>query len=271
MKTRAMTGFIFVGVVLASLLFGCYVFTLFVLILSILAVDEFYHLIGNNTIKPQKLGGTLLSISIYLPLYQYLFKNEPFQNLLFCVPIIIAIFIFELYRKQLNPFQNIAYTLLGVLYAAVPFYFFYALAFTDGTFNMHYPLGFLLLLWASDTGAYLFGSRFAKHQLFKRHSPKKSWEGFFGGMFTSTLLALGISYYFKELSFIHWLITSLIVVIIGTFGDLSESMLKRSLSVKDSGSLLPGHGGILDRFDSLLLAAPLVFVYLHFVRVFNLG
>ena len=268
MKTRAITGFIFVGVMLASLLFGGYVFTLFVLVISILAVDEFYHLIGSTAIKPQKWGGILLVISIYLPLYQYLFKNEPFQNLLFCVPIVIALIISELYRKHLNPFHNIAYTLFGVMYAAVPFCFFYALAFIDGAFNMHYPLGFLLLLWASDTGAYLFGSRFAKHQLFERHSPKKSWEGFFGGMFISALLTVGISFYFNELSYIHWLVISFIVVVAGTFGDLSESMLKRSLSVKDSGSLLPGHGGVLDRFDGLLLAAPLVYVYLHFVHIF---
>ena len=268
MKTRAITGFTFVGVMLASLLLGGYVFTLFVLVLSILAVDEFYHLISNTTIKPQKWGGIALVISIYLPLYQYLLKNEPFQNLLFCVPIVIALIISELYRKHLNPFHNIAYTLFGVMYAAVPFCFFYALAFIDGAFNMHYPLGFLLLLWASDTGAYLFGSRFAKHQLFARHSPKKSWEGFFGGMFISALLAVGISFYFNELSYIHWLVISFIVVVAGTLGDLSESMLKRSLSVKDSGSLLPGHGGILDRFDGLLLAAPLVYVYLHFVHIF---
>ena len=268
MKTRAITGFFFVAVMLASVLLGAYAFTLFFLILSVLSVEEFYRLVRTESVKPQKRWGLALTISIYLPVSLYFFKGEPLIYTLICVPLTILILVAELYRNHPNPFHNVAFTLFGVLYAAVPFCFFYGLAFTNGNYSCHYPLGFLLLLWASDTGAYLFGVNFGKHKLFERHSPKKTWEGFFGGMLTSVIVAIVLSFYFPELALIHWIAISIIIVAGGTLGDLSESMLKRSLSAKDSGTLLPGHGGILDRFDGLLLAAPLVFVYLKFIITF---
>lgn len=268
MKTRAITGFFFVGVMLASVLLGAYAFTLFFLILSVLCTEEFYKLVRTDEVKPQKRWGMVLVISIYLPLSLYVFKGEPMVYMLICVPIAVLIIVAELYRKLKNPFHNIAYTLFGVLFAALPFCFFYAMAFIDGDYSTHYPLAFLIMLWSNDTGAYLFGISLGKHRLFERHSPKKSWEGFVGGSLCSMLAAFVISLYFRELPLIHWLGVSAIIVSAGTLGDLSESMLKRSLSTKDSGSLLPGHGGLLDRFDGLLLAAPLVFVYLQFFKSF---
>ena len=267
MKTRAITGFFFVAVMLASVLLGVYAFTLFFLILSVLSVEEFYRLVSTGEVKPQKRWGLALTLSIYLPVCLYFFKGEPLQYMLICVPLSALIIIAELYRNKPNPFQNIAFTLFGVLYAAVPFSFFYGIAFTDGEYSSHYPLAFLILLWASDTGAYLFGISLGKHKLFERHSPKKTWEGFAGGMVTSLAAAGILSIYFNELPYYHWLSISAIIVVFGTLGDLSESMLKRSLSVKDSGTLLPGHGGLLDRFDGLLLAAPLVFVYLQLISI----
>lgn len=268
MRTRAITGFFFVGVMLASVLLGAHAFTLFFLILSVLCTEEFYRLVSTEDVKPQKRWGLALVISIYLPLSMFFFLGEPLINTLICVPVAIFIIIAELYRKHANPFHNISYTIFGVLFAGLPFCFFYAIAFVDGSYSFQYPLAFLVLLWSNDTGAYLFGITIGKHRLFERHSPKKSWEGFAGGMFTSLLAAVIISIYFNELSLIHWLGMSVITVTAGTLGDLAESMLKRSLSAKDSGSLLPGHGGLLDRFDGLLLAAPLVFVYLQFLRSF---
>jgi phosphatidate cytidylyltransferase len=106
---------------------------------------------------------------------------------------------------------------------------------------------------------------FGKHRLFERHSPKKSWEGFLGGMFTSLLVAFLISLWFTEMSTLIWGGMAILIVCFGTLGDLVESMLKRSLDTKDSGSFLPGHGGFLDRFDGLLIAAPIVYVYLYLI------
>ncbi|MGB4776553.1 MAG: phosphatidate cytidylyltransferase [Daejeonella sp.] len=266
MKTRAITGFFFVAVMVASVLLGAYAFTLFILVLCVLGAEEFYRLVSTDEVKPQKRWGLALAISIYLPLSLHFFKAEPLKYTLIAIPIAVLVIVAELYRKHKYAFHNIAYTFLGIVYAVIPFCFFYAIAFNDGMYSAHYPLSFLILLWANDTGAYLFGTKLGKHKLFERHSPKKTWEGFAGGMISSLAAAAILSMYFKELPIIHWLSLSLIIVIAGTLGDLSESMLKRSLSKKDSGTLLPGHGGLLDRFDGLLLAAPLVFVYLQFIK-----
>src|SRR5690606_35196428 len=168
----------------------------------------------------------------------------------------------ELFRKQSKPFSNIAFTFLGVIFAVVPFLCFYQLGFLDGTYNYEYPLGFLILLWSSDTGAYLAGRTFGKNKLFERHSPKKTWAGAVGGLFISLLAASILSRYCQGIEAWQWLVTSAIIVVFGTYGDLTESMLKRSYQIKDSGNIMPGHGGLLDRFDGLLLAAPLVYLFL---------
>jgi phosphatidate cytidylyltransferase len=266
MKTRAITGFFFVAVMLASILLGSYLFTVFFLLLSILATDEFFRLV-KTSVRPQRMSGYILAGLIFTAVaYHYLYGGSP-ELFLAAVPVLTFIYVSELYRNHSNPFHNIAYTLFGVIYAAVPFCFFYALAFSNGEYSSHLPLAFLIMLWASDTGAYLFGSRWGKHKLFERHSPKKTWEGFFGGLLVSVVAALIISRYFEDLGIPEWVGMSLIIVTVGTLGDLAESMLKRSLSAKDSGSLLPGHGGVLDRFDGLLLSAPLVFVYLQLLRI----
>ncbi len=268
MKTRAITAFFFVAVMLASLLLGAYAFTVFFLLLSLFSTEEFYRLVHVDGVKPNRLLGWILVISIYVPLSLYFLNNAPLSVLLICVPFFILVIIAELYRDLKNPFHNIAYTLLAVIFAALPFCFFYALGFMDGEYSWHLPLGFLIMLWSSDTGAYVFGISLGKNRLFERHSPKKSWEGFAGGLLCSMLSGFILSIYFSELSVLNWIIVSVIIVSSGTLGDLAESMLKRSLSTKDSGSFLPGHGGLLDRFDGLLLAAPLVFVYLSFIKIF---
>lgn len=265
MKTRAITGFFFVLVMLASVLLGQLTFIIFFLLLSLLCLDEFYRLVRSEDVKPMRTGGILLGLVIFLALLFHLLYQKDIALVLMAVPVAVVICVAELFRNGKKPFHSVAYTFTGILITVVPFCFYGAAAFTSGGYNFHISLGFLLLLWSSDTGAYLFGMKLGKHKLFERHSPKKTWEGFFGGMFVSLLTAFILSTQFTELSSLSWAIFSLIIVIGGTFGDLFESMLKRSLNVKDSGSLLPGHGGLLDRFDGLLLSAPLVFVFLYFI------
>jgi phosphatidate cytidylyltransferase len=265
MKTRAITAFFFTLVMLGSIFLGAYTFTIFYLILSLVALMEFYKLIQTAGIKPQLGFGLLTSGVIFLTLAAYFLMDFDIRYLLLLIPLVICVFISALYKKSSSPFGDISYTFTGFIYVTLPFCFFYALgfAFTDSGYNFHLPLAFLLMLWASDTGAYLFGRKLGKTKLFERHSPKKSWEGFFGGVLTSVLVAFVISLFFKEISAMIWMGMAVLVVTFGTLGDLVESMLKRSLNVKDSGSLLPGHGGILDRFDGLLIAAPVVFTYLY--------
>lgn len=267
MKTRAITAFFFAIVMLGSFFLGAEVFRVFYLLLSLAGLYEFYTLINTTGIKPHKILGIVLGFLLFG--FAVKFPFFPFESkyLLLAIPLSAMVFLFELYRNAKNPFSNIAYTFLGLIFVIVPFCFFYALGFVinDAAFNYHLPLAFMLMLWASDTGAYLFGRKLGKTKLFERHSPKKTWEGFAGGILMS-LLVSGIIYYcFPEVSLLIWAGMAVLIVCFGTLGDLVESMLKRSLDVKDSGALLPGHGGLLDRFDGLLVAAPIVYVYLYLI------
>ena len=196
MKTRIITAFFFVAVMIASLLLGAYTFTVFFLMLSLFSTEEFYKLVRTDGLKPLSLLGWALVISIYVPLSLYFLNNAPSVLFLFCVPFFILVIIAELYRDLKNPFHNIAYTIFGVVFAAIPFCFFYALGFMDSAYSWHLPLAFLIMLWSNDTGAYLFGITLGKNRLFERHSPKKSWEGFAGGLFCSMLSGYVLSIYF---------------------------------------------------------------------------
>ncbi len=138
------------------------------------------------------------------------------------------------------------------------------IVFLEGVFNGKILLGIFILIWASDSGAYVFGVTMGKNKLFERISPKKTWEGFIGGVVISQVAAFLLSRYFGDLGYLHWGIIAGIVAVFGTLGDLVESMIKRSVKIKDSGKILPGHGGILDRFDSLLFTIPVIFTYLYF-------
>jgi phosphatidate cytidylyltransferase len=161
-----------------------------------------------------------------------------------------------------------AFTLLGIIYIALPLSllncFFSPWAIPHKP-DFAFLLGYFVLLWLNDTGAYLMGKATGKHLLFQRISPKKTWEGIAGGFIAGLLAAWGLSRFFTQLSPVHWLIMAVLIILFGTFGDLVESMLKRSMQVKDSGNLLPGHGGVLDRFDGVLLSAPVVYIYIYMV------
>jgi phosphatidate cytidylyltransferase len=267
MRIRAITGFFFIIVMLGSLLLDHYVFGVFYLLLSSYCLWEFYGLIKKAGFKPNLTTGLLNGAFIYIvfALVTYPGEND-YHKLLFLLPVTLsAIFIQELFTKHTAPFTNIAYTYLGLIFTIIPFTFFHALAYVGGTFNFHYPMAFLLMLWANDTGAYLVGSKLGKTKLFERHSPKKTWEGLIGGILITALAAWGISQYFADVALAHWIWIGVIISCFGTTGDLIESMFKRSIDVKDSGGILPGHGGLLDRFDGLLIAAPIAYAYLYFI------
>ena len=176
--------------------------------------------------------------------------------------------------KKKNPVHNWAYSMMSQIYIALPFSLLNILAYysLDGQTVSGYtpilPLSIFIFNWVNDTGAYCTGMLFGKHRLFERISPKKSWEGSIGGGIFSILAAWGMSHFFPFMSLWVWIGLGLTVVVFGTWGDLTESLLKRSLGIKDSGNILPGHGGMLDRFDSTLMAVPAAVIYLYIVSLF---
>ena len=263
--TRTFTAVIFVVVMLGSVLLGQNVFSVLLLIITLLSLNEFITIVSGEKIQPA-LWPTLFAGGIT---YSILAANAmgflPTDRTLVIIPLIFLLFIVELWRNKPNPFTNISMSVLGIIYIALPFglmMYFFDPVVLSGPYHYGIVLGFLVILWLNDTGAYFVGSLIGKHKLFERISPGKTWEGSAGGAVFAILTAWGLSFLFTQLDVVHWIFLSLIIVITGTLGDLVESMLKRSLGIKDSGNILPGHGGMLDRFDAVLLSAPFVFVYL---------
>lgn len=267
--TRVITALFFGTALIAAVIINQYLFIGAFFIITALCLNEFYTLLENNGKFPQTLSGLFIGTLFFASVNLFNLGLVDPIFLLLDIVLVFAVFIGELYRRGTQPFDNIAFTLLGIVYLAVPFSLFTALGFlVHNTYQWQIPLGFLFLLWASDTGAYLFGIWLGKRRLFERISPKKSWEGFIGGMATSLGIAYVLSMVFPVLALQHWLVVSFIIVSTGTMGDLVESMFKRSIDTKDSGNLLPGHGGVLDRFDGLFISAPMVFIYLYIMRYF---
>lgn len=239
-----------------------YGFAFLFTVLNTIALWEFYKLTNANKLSvasyPAIVAGIVLFGIGYITVTNLV--NQWFSNLIYIFPFLF--FILELFRNKENPFGNIAFTLMGWIYITFPFYILTAIAFRDGAYNFRYVYGFLFLLWASDSCAYFLGRSIGKNKLFERISPKKTWEGLLGAFLGAGATAYVLSLFYTELSLVNWLVVASIIVIAGTLGDLVESMFKRSLEIKDSGSILPGHGGILDRFDGFFVSVPFVYLYL---------
>ncbi len=273
-RQRFITGVLFTLILLACIYFGKHSFTLLFLIITALGLREFYKLVRSGGFDIPTNTGVVVGSLFYLILTLYLHKMLVQIWIILIVPLIFFVFIAELYRKSETPIINIAIVLAGILYFAFPMvllsYLAYPPAGYEGYELFHYNpnviIGFFLLLWTSDSFAYVFGVKFGKHRLFERISPKKSWEGSIGGAAFCYLCAYLLSLYFVELSLMQWIIVASIIIVFGTLGDLVQSMFKRSMNVKDTGTILPGHGGILDRFDGVLLSVPFVMIYLQFLK-----
>ena len=267
---RLITGILGAAGIIAGVSISEWTYFIIFFIICLFTLLEFYRLVGLDGLAPQKAYGTLCGILIFclsfliegrIPINGKPLTSE-YYILIF--PLISCIFMIKLYKRfERKPFTNIAYTFLGIFYVAVPFVLLNVIVFENGRYNYEVILGSLLILWASDTGAYFAGTRFGKRKLFERISPKKSWEGFIGGAALALVFAAGSSQFLHSLSLVEWIIVANIIIIGGTFGDLIESLLKRSIEIKDSGDSLPGHGGFLDRFDGLLISAPFIAAYLE--------
>ncbi len=260
---RIVTAMAGAALIISSLVMSEWSYFIVFLAISILAQWEFYRLVRFQNYLPIRLLGVFIG-SILFTLSFFVARGSIDPKYYYALfPIASLIFLVKLYKKNdNNPFLNIALFYLGLTYVALPFALMNVVVHYHGTYNYEILLGLMLIIWASDTGAYFAGVRFGKRKLFERISPKKSWEGFIGGAITAVGFSIIISRYSTGLALWQWVTVSLIVVIAGTYGDLVESMFKRSMQIKDSGTSIPGHGGFLDRFDSLILAVPFIVVFL---------
>jgi phosphatidate cytidylyltransferase len=269
---RTITGIIFVGVIFSAIFFQPEYRTLSFLfaIVTALGLHEFYHIVNKGfNVKVPTAYMVVCGLVLYFGCMLASVSNGMALIIayVFCLSgLVIA----ELYRKKENPIHNLAFAFMGQVMVAVPFSLLHFIAMPQ---NIHWIFAIFVLIWLSDTGAYLVGCTLGKHKLFERISPKKSWEGFFGGCIFAIGGSMLLWHLFStvwpiatETTWWQWLVFAVIIIIFGTYGDLSESLLKRSANIKDSGNILPGHGGILDRFDSLILCIPIVYIYLEILN-----
>lgn len=271
--TRTLTGILIVIFVLGGFWLHPISFFITGLILLYGTQYEYYKMLKNTGVIPQMISGIVLGIVIYCMSTLIAAGLFPLNSFLYLIPLITVIIVAELYRKQAAPFNSLAHTFFSLVYIVFPFSLFPFAAFSrtglesllpagDIQFSPGVIVGFFILLWTNDIMAYLTGISFGHHRLMERISPKKSWEGFIGGTMVTVFVAWFFSDQFGIVNRTWWIVISLTIPVAGTYGDLTESMLKRSVGLKDSGSIMPGHGGFLDRFDSTLMAFPLVYLFI---------
>lgn len=234
---------------------------------------EYYSMIKDSGVRPQTAGGITAGLTTFIISALVAAGLLPGRCYLVLIPLAMVLMTVELFRKAEKPFDSLAHTFFGIIYVALPFSLFPFAAFSRTglqsliahqgiIFSPGFIVGFFLVLWANDTGAYITGASFGRHRLMERISPKKTWEGCLGGLVLAIAAACLLGDWFGVMKKSHWMGIAVIVSVAGTFGDLFESLLKRSIGVKDSGSVMPGHGGFLDRFDSALFAFPLGYLFL---------
>lgn len=279
---RSITGSLYVAIMVAGFLNARAMVVLFAIITG-MTIWEYSGLVNDRVANVNTnrfistVGGVYLFIAIAAWSIDYV---KGFAVMIPYILTIIYLIISELYAKNKDAVTNMAYTMFGQMYIALPLAMINILAFkrdANGDFSgydMLLPLAIFILLWANDSGAYCFGSMFGKHKLFPRISPGKTWEGSVGGGMFAVAVAGIIGYLANSaatphmLNIYQWLGLGIVVVVFGTWGDLVESLLKRTIGVKDSGKILPGHGGMLDRFDSSLMAIPAAVIYLYSLTIF---
>lgn len=270
LQQRTLTGILFVCTLVGSIAISKWTFFIVFILISYLATNEFYHLAYKAKARPNRKIGVATSVYIFISFFLYASGMVGSKISLGVIPLTVGLFVYELYRDSKVPFLNLAFTILGLVYVTTPLALFNFFVFpptesVDPVYSPHLLMGIFIFIWTNDSGAYLVGSKFGKHKLFERISPKKTWEGSIGGGCLTMITAVILSYLFPQYNLLDMVVVALITVVTGTLGDLVESMFKRSIEVKDSGSFFPGHGGLLDRFDSVILAAPMVYFYFRLI------
>ncbi len=280
--TRSITGVIFVAAIVVCFMRPEAMILLFALVTG-LTVWEYTGIVnGIENVCVNRFLATVAAVYFFLGMAGFCAGIVPSAVFIPYLLTVVYMFISELYTKAPNPINNWAYTMLSQMYIALPFAMVNVLAFrgvgNGVVYNYLAPLSIFVFLWTNDTGAYLSGSLFGKHKLFPRVSPGKSWEGSIGGGLLVLLVSALVGMYQNSdmhetatellLTVPQWMGLGLVVVFFGTWGDLVESLFKRTIGIKDSGNILPGHGGMLDRFDSSLMAFPAAVIYLYTLTLF---
>lgn len=276
---RTLSGAVMLAVVLGAILASEWSFIALMAVITLGGIWEFYNFAQKAGYQPMKLlglfGGMMIfaiAISLFVLFATKDSSNDSLFAIIFGMAIITMLlliplmFICELYRKSPTPIANIGSTLMGMLYVAFPLSLLILIPalLGNGVWNPWIVIFYIFIIWANDVFAYLFGITLGRHRLFERISPKKSWEGFFGGLLGA--MAMGyVASLVLEANAMTWIGLALVAAIAGVFGDLVESLFKRSVDLKDSGNFIPGHGGWLDRFDALIFSAPFAFVYVIFI------
>lgn len=276
---RTLSGAVMLAVVLGAILASEWSFIALMAVITLGGIWEFYNFAQKAGYQPMKLlglfGGMMIfaiTISLFVLFATKDSTNDSLFAIIFGMAIITLLllvplmFICELYRKSPTPIANIGSTLMGMLYVAFPLSLLILIPalLGNGVWNPWIVIFYIFIIWANDVFAYLFGITLGRHRLFERISPKKSWEGFFGGLLGA--MAMGyVASLVLEADAMTWIGLALVAAIAGVFGDLVESLFKRSVNLKDSGNFIPGHGGWLDRFDALIFSAPFAFVYVIFI------
>lgn len=276
---RSITGVLFVATIILCISWNKYSAGLLFLVFSTLGTVEFYQILNKKELSNNTKYGPFVNVVVYSLLTLAFIEIIDYRFLFLIVPLLLILVVQELFMKDTIPYQNISSTLFGILYITLPFAALNYISFNEEFYskiglsgNWSLLTGFFIILWTSDSMAYLIGRKFGKHKLFPRVSPGKTWEGFIGGVVFAVIAGYIYSLVTKDVqadstinASLHWIVMSLIISVFGMLGDLSESLLKRSGGVKDSGSLLPGHGGVLDRFDGIFFSSPIILTYLLFI------
>lgn len=263
---RTGSGCVLGVVTLGSMLLSQWTYGALLLLILVVGMYEFYRLATHCGAKPQfgmglAAGVALFAINFFAAADLLEVEALIRFGTLYLLVMLPAVFLCEIFRREAQPIGNIAVTLMGVIYVALPLAMMCYIPSGHGLWQPWTAIFFVFIIWANDVFAYLVGSACGRHRLCERLSPKKSWEGFFGGLVGAVVMG-AVAARVLEADYVRWIGLALVAAVTGVAGDLVESMFKRAAGVKDSGHILPGHGGMLDRFDAMLLAAPFVFVYM---------
>lgn len=258
--TRAASGVVFIAIFLGAILFSKESYIILITIFGLISMFEFSKMIQLKSIVPYLL---ILGSGHFA----YTNPNAEKTWIIVAITLLCSIrLLFYLFSEKENyPNHRFEKLDLAIRYIAFSFLFLVLLPFSSENYNPYIVIGVLIILWVNDSFAYLIGKNFGKRKLFERISPRKTIEGFIGGLVFSMISSVLLATYFSEFTILNWIIIAAIVSIFGTLGDLIESKFKRRAKVKDSGNIMPGHGGILDRLDSLIFAAPFVYLYIHYL------